>query len=937
MKKFICLLLALFMITVPICGFSASELCFELDLSGNTLGDKSGNSMTVSSSNIDEKDSATVGENQFPCINFNGSLKKNFSIKGNDVIGLDNMTVEIWAKPTVDENERTLFSIAKTTKDSASFYVEFQNGNLIADANGNQLTVPVTSDVWTHYIVTRSYSADGKVTVSVFVNGKQAGKQTFSATKADDDRSLYFGTMGSRGQMFFKGSLSEAKVYNVAFDSTKAVNAFNLNCEQYAYEKIDPYLLLDSDFSAFDGSASSIKDNAKNVSLSVVGSLESATYEGNNGKSFKYAVLKNDSESYICVNPADAGMPVVQNPQTTVEMWLKVDQYGTNGSDWFMVKEPTSTSVFNNNSTYWGMEYGKSGILYATALNFGNVNRTLAEIEEDPTNWNHYVLTRNVTTQGDETKVTVGVYVNGKLLKEGKDQVAKTTLDSDTAVMYFGNSNLTNNLMSGGITGIKIHKKILSAEEIKSAYENQGAEMGLISENENPNPNPPLPPESGDDDFTPDETGLILDMDFSKFDGTAETLTDKTGNAKMTVSSSVKAGEVVGVEGDVVKYAKFSKNAKTSISIEPKNVKYPITKNPETTVEMWLKLEDSNHGYPDWFMVKEPDALKFSDVYWGLEQATGNGILYCSALGKKCDNVPANYGIDIKKWTHYVLTRKCEEKNGKRYVSAQMYLNGRLIKEFTEQQTTMSLDSDTAVMYFGNVELSENKCIEGGLANVRIYNKILTDTDITKRYNDTIGLFTVPQFTFDTNVLKDDSQLTFSPDSTTTAEEIIKSGLLVTSDDKEITVNGITAENGKVVFTFAQYLEYGQKVKVYSNELKSYNNFNVDKGKLEVTASLSDNSTSITKPNGSDSVKVTINVKNNSSDQQEFKYFAVAKDENNASLSSQSAIATADANNTKTINLNLSDTKNAKSICIYVWENGSINLVPIYGAPIIFE
>lgn len=234
----------------------------------------------------------------------------------------------------------------------------------------------------------------------------------------------------------------------------------------------------------------------------------------------------------------------------------------------------------------------------------------------------------------------------------------------------------------------------------------------------------------------------VIDIDVSGY-GQAAGVVDKTGNATVNVLSGttteLKTLDAVSGKTKFLKVRDASETAAIRTGVEVSGNSYRNLN--EMSVEMWVNLENS----PGRLASIRPASVTHNeyssfDVY--LHQAgTKLNISYRpgrTSDGSKYYNVNnfADISKVVGKWTHIVLTRKWTNVNSKTRIGTcefATYING-------EKSASKALTGTVSNLLFKDESdgvfnvVSANAL--GSLGMVKVYNKILAENEVVKKYDD---------------------------------------------------------------------------------------------------------------------------------------------------------------------------------------------------------
>ena len=252
------------------------------------------------------------------------------------------------------------------------------------------------------------------------------------------------------------------------------------------------------------------------------------------------------------------------------------------------------------------------------------------------------------------------------------------------------------------------------------------------------------------------DESLVFDIDLSRYDATLEDdatkgITNKVEGGGSTIE--VNGAPVASVIGDfTTKKALTFKDADNESGTNTNGIKVidaDFLGNDEMTFEFWAKgteLGTTTKGIYRLFTMSG-DA-SYVDTY-------GNsGTIWWRPGGEaKYEEMTdyryaaTDYADTDGEWAHYVFTRQwtpAAENDGTGTWSGDLYINGAKVTASRIEQNgktvTRKTESENTVLALGN-NGSCNQGFYGSIADVRVYNSILTDATIAQKYAETFGEF----------------------------------------------------------------------------------------------------------------------------------------------------------------------------------------------------
>lgn len=375
----------------------------------------------------------------------------------------------------------------------------------------------------------------------------------------------------------------------------------------------------------------------------------------------------------------------------TISFWMKA---GTKASSYVMAK---GTGI--NNSGYWSIVQNGSS----------NPGR-LGFVKEGATDkawvwngaltagvWQHIVLT------WDGTMVDAGMdaYKNTSLLTKVVYADGASANSDSEGNLYFGTLNAGGGAYPSDVSldDVRIYNRILSQNEIKRLYNmSAGTKVGKTDTNTLDN-------------------GLIghWTMDGSTIFGTS--LADVSGNGNTGTISGATPTE--GKLGQGMSFNSDNGNVQYTTISNPGNV----LDGKNLTLSAWIYPRSFANSYPRIF-----DRVYNGQFALYIEPATSALSWALSTAGGSVDyvnNGPDNT-ISLNKWQHVVLTWDGTK--------VRTYVNNVLTDTYG---TGLSggLSNSTSDIRIGQRMEALNRGFNGIIDDARIYNRALTQAEVTKLYN----------------------------------------------------------------------------------------------------------------------------------------------------------------------------------------------------------
>lgn len=677
-------------------------------------------------------------------------------------------------------------------------------------------------------------------------------------------------------------------------------------------------LLIDVDFENFT-------DKTGNAVLTVKGNVEKGSFTGFDGSNVPYAQFDSNEENWISVDPdknadENGGNKFLNKAETTVEMWIKADSLANRYSHFLLIKRH-SGELLRHSSV--GIELTADGKMYPII----SKKMLTTGFIDAPLGWNHFVLTRSY--DADTKTVTAKIYINGKLNTEGTVENISAPDASDAKIFFGGTNEDRINDFIGKIAKARIYESVMAADEVTAAYE---ADKNIFFEEE-------ITDEPGIV-----EDNLVFDLDFSKWNDEG-TLSDKTGNVKafdVTGTPTVNSG--INYNNESFSYMSFGDGKTKNVVISNGSEISKLFGNNETTVDLWLKTEDFKPEARWEKIITNFDGPK-NIKRWMLEFGTNGSKEYylanCTQNESKANNVILNNGafdIDgllVNKWANITLTRKHDPDTGT--LTYKTYINGEKQGSDIVYASQSGINAGTS-LYIGAYG-GASESFRGDISVVRIYDTAFSDEAVKERYETSAEKYSTPYFTFENqNISTDSSKALINASSETNIADMISKGFDITSIRTKDGIEFVPAEEeGKISLSFSQYFDFGERLKVYSHLLGAFNYLNFEKGDTKAVYTVKNaNGEAIEVLDGSDSYTVEISAENTGDSVKTYKYAVIARDSKNSAVSKNSEyiFENVEPNTNKSATVSLSNTKNAETLFICVWEIDGERLVPVCDMPV---
>lgn len=623
----------------------------------------------------------------------------------------------------------------------------------------------------------------------------------------------------------------------------------------------------------------------------------------------------------------------------TLEFWTKPDLYNAETNEKVLFALTKSTKALATFDAY--MKEAENSKSLTVRLDNNDEKTQSVDITDCMGKWTHFVFVRSFDSEN--SAATVKVYINGE---EKIDETFSETTKQDESEKflfvgcYNGNKNTNKKYAyKGDISEVRVYNEALGVENVNRNYITQGAKY-VVPETEEPDPDQPVNP----DIPATEDSDLLFDLSVGD---TVADIKDASGNnIEVTTYGDVSINKYAGGKGDI-NYVKTSGHQYISFTDSS------LLNREETTVEFYM-LTPEFKSYPHPFTLGT-SASDFSfDFEMTLHGTYDEGSVFVgskddshrfgTATGIKAMLSSGMGTINSNQWTHVVITRELNSEN--QTANLNVYLNGKLFISKTVTGSYVT-DKDSTAYYFGSAnrrnQVDPGNYYTGGFSEIKVYKKILSENEIKANLEKNVSKYSQTVLTNSETFDRNTSSLSFALNGVDLSNGYEFSFKDVNDSDKTISGTTTKTDSGFDI-AFGQYFRYGQEIQFTlttkdnsGNDLKTFITKTVSKGDSEVEVAVVGEKGEVTKPDGSDDYIIDITVDNKGSDSVDYKYVMVAKNEKDGAIACKNGTFSVSAGGQHTEFDILTDTKNAKEITVYVWENKGGMLVPIYGMPLILK
>jgi hypothetical protein len=608
------------------------------------------------------------------------------------------ITVSAWVKNVVDDSPVFSASGPEVSYGNNEVIHYFSGKSILVAGNptaGKYFQFPqLNLNQWSNLVMTR----DASNNMSIYLNGIGSTSNTQSYSNILQMNQI--GRYSAFTNVYnVKGSIGEVKIYNRTLSASEVLQNYNASKKRYLPEEnyLTSNLVVNLDFGdtrCYPGTGNAAYDltGLGHTASLVNGATYNSLYGGN--------ILCDGVDDYIeaiTTSALDFG-----TNNFSVEYWYRKLEYTTGYENIWGPNIWRAGGDAVNNEWSLGIGNGSAGFGESVSLVF-----------QSPSNGIFYKTDTKIVGSLNKFNQIVGirngglleVYFNGSLLyseNPGGGFSSSMPLNNISNNIRICNSYL-NQYHSKAHTGIlRIYNKAMSAREVNQNYQ-------------------ALLPRFSDPSIVTD--GLILNYDF----GSAETYPGTGTNAQNLVGT--------GLTGALTNSPTYSTNSGGSIYLDGTNDYIGVSNNSALqptylTVEIWFRLNV--------VLASQPTAYPLLLDKYSLSSLTGYRLLFergadelqFTVFDSVQDNKAAITGAGSKLSQNWNCVQGTFDGN-----TTKIYLNGVLQQTFTR---TFSISYNNEDLYLGTyyaVSDGFQHYINAYLGNVRIYNRALSQSEISQNFN----------------------------------------------------------------------------------------------------------------------------------------------------------------------------------------------------------
>jgi hypothetical protein len=666
-------------------------------------------------------------------------------------------TVALWVQPTKIQSSITSYIfttlVGSTNTANVSCAIGFDNTKFYATINNvNSVSSTVgptpSTGTWYHVAMTAT-STKGSGTIALYVNGVLQGTLSGAITTSSAN-AILFGNFSTSGSNQFAGYLDDVRIFNrvLTYSEISALGGYNYGLSipptySYANSLVSYFPFEGAITSSGGGTSLSVQAGAF---LNVPGIMGTqAVYLANEGNVLASSTrAANYLQMSSTINMTTTGQMSVSGWVCFTKTPLSsqgcvVWEFGTTTYDHFLVSALYVSTTQANLYAYAGVNSASTTI---------NINT-----------WYHVVATVNLTNGA--TNGSLAFYVNGNLVQNQvqiSSSVTSTAAPGVSSTTFrMGDNTITsvNRPFAGFLDDFRIHNIVLTQSDVTGLFfSSQRSAYALIQQ--------PMEGYNVADlawgttnaqsatvscwlknasavaqNYTlslNNNTGLMVYLPLQ-----SAITTDATGQFPVTTTGSVTYPGITGAVGTNAAYFTNTSSAYATQYIDlPPNiaVNYPLT----ISVWAYLSVNVINTYQPTIFTYGE---LSSSGSGISLNVNAGNYLVLSITTTNNTTTYASYNNLSITTWYHFVVTYDGSV--------AYLYVNGVLISNINVSGSIYPSvplfrigDAGSGVVNPGG---TNNKTGWPGYINdFRLYNKVLTQTQISTLYTNNANSTTVSSF-----------------------------------------------------------------------------------------------------------------------------------------------------------------------------------------------
>lgn len=717
-----------------------------------------------------------------------------FIATSSTVVNKQNTTIDMWVKVNdiSSANKQVLFQTVanQTSYKENRWELSVQSGVLKQTYIKESVTdetlyapVSVSDDIslsgyqgkYVNVVVTRKVdSANKKMTFTTYFNGEKKSEKTIDVTdenvqypdgnNANSWQCMWIGGVYNSTKQKFDGGMAKFDIYSSLVPSDTYVST-NYTANKDNYELyVSPETIFNNSkiYSIFKNGEMNIGDwhgvfsteeykNAKEENIKYINFETVPMKYDNSGK------LTTTGEELAFAVP---NVSIVNKNETTYDMWIKVDTISTSTKN---IIFRTTSNQGDPNARRWEL-YVKDGKLkqtYATDSYCGgnSANEAISVCNDiDLANYAGKFVNVVVTRKADtaNNKMIFQTYFNGVAQNPVTLEVSDEQLDAENITYPDGNGNAVN-MWIGGYYGLTNHTLSFDGGiAVFDAYSSIIPESIAVANYT-----------ANKDTYAPS----FINSKELKLNTVTPGLLTAAGKSHGWVTADATKDDEIITQAPTIKYVNNKLNKRiTYVDFTPKINDLvgqlfcsanTAVNNPETTIDMWVKVDDILKNNTNSFRT-----IFYTTVNQSYPKTGENGtddnerwhlFVQDGKLKQTYKGIQACAPIDItsfeEEFVHVVMTRDVDSENNT--ITFKTYFNG-------EAQTAVTLgtsdgitadnianpdgvsDNNIQAFYVGSYynEPCDNR-FDGGIAKFDVYYSIISDALAASIHNDEKDSYTI--------------------------------------------------------------------------------------------------------------------------------------------------------------------------------------------------
>ncbi|MFA6552511.1 MAG: LamG domain-containing protein [Candidatus Paceibacterota bacterium] len=543
---------------------------------------------------------------------------------------------------------------------------------------------------WQHLVAVYTGGSTG-TNIYLYLNGILVNSGTMTAVPQTSTLPSYIGGSAGSGT-FLIGFIDDLRIYNRALSATEIKKLYNMGgatkMNTSDTESLTKGLLGYWTFDANKinwGTGAAADSGGGGHNGQMTGIATTSRIIGKIGQALNF----NGTNNYITVPQSPATSFQLHAKPYSISAWIKDDT------------PPASLLTFQRFVSWYD---GTKNIQLGLGTDAGTTIRYLYVLEASASaapqqitagdlsyGWHH------VTAVSDGANYKM--YLDGALSAGGVGPVSAGVFTGNSTTLYIGRMGATGTgYIKGGLDDVRIYTRALSASEVKKLY-NMGVATKIgVSTTETLN-------DGLVGYWTFDAKNMVNNVADSSGHGNTGYLQLGTLGNKATSTAKV-AGKI----GQAMKFDGV--DDRILLSSDPINV-------ATTTISMWIKANSYGGGNQGRLLTNS----NTTGFYFRLA-STNNRFNFSSNGGVNDASSAIGSGV-LNKWLHVVVTRTAMGV-------ANIYING--ILNGTANQDSGTPTAASTSLFIGS-NFGKTTSFNGFLDDVRVYNRVLSASEIKKLYN----------------------------------------------------------------------------------------------------------------------------------------------------------------------------------------------------------